>query len=236
MKTVAIFRPESRLDESRRILEDLGFEVVAQPLLVPKSKGKGPRIDGDFTLFTSKTGVKFALDSINPDELKASKICAIGPKTADALTEFGVDVDVVPEEFSSTGLVESLKDQVIGRKVEVARSSEGTEELIDGLNAAGAYVHETELYSLEPPSSLAGLDEVVSDAEVFLFTSSLMVRHLMELAENPDCVRKSLNEGFVGALGLPTQETLTDLGVRTDLRASRAEFDVLARETKEALG
>ncbi|MBS3736956.1 MAG: uroporphyrinogen-III synthase [Candidatus Bipolaricaulota bacterium] len=236
MKTVAIFRPESRIAESRKVLENLGFEVIELPLLVPRSKGKGPRVDCDFTLFTSRTGVRFALDNVNPDELRASTICAIGPKTAEALTELGVDVDVVPEVFSSTGLVESLKDRVIGKKVEVARSSEGTEKLINGLNAAGAYVHETELYYLEPPNPSYSLDDKIAKAEIFLFTSSLMVHHLLELAEDQDFVRRILNDGFVGALGRPTEETLTNLGVGTDLTASKAKFSVLARETKQALG
>lgn len=235
MRTVAIFRPKSRLEESRKILEDLGFEVVAQPLLVPKSKKKGPRVDCDFILFTSKTGVQYALDNVNPNELRASTICAIGPKTAGALSEFGIDVDIVPDEFSSTGLVESLKDRVIGKRVEVARSSEGTAKLIDGLNSAGAYVHETELYSLNSPSLSHSLDDIVAEAEIFLFTSSLMVHHLLELAGDQDFVKKHLNDGFVGALGRPTEETLKDLGVRTDLTASKAKFSVLAREAKETL-
>ncbi len=236
MKTVAIFRPESRLAESRRVLEDLGFEVIEQPLLVPKNRGKGPRVDCDFTLFTSRTGVSFALDNVNPDELRASTICAIGPKTAEALTELGVDVDVVPEEFSSRGLVDSLKDRVNGKKVEVARSSEGTEKLINGLNAAGAYVHETKLYSLKFPKLSQPLDGKIAEADVFLFTSSLMVHHLLELSEDQDFVKRILNDGLVGALGRPTEEALTDLGIRTDLTASKAKFSVLARETKEALG
>ena len=155
---VAAFRPDDeRLDEAAELLESQGADPVPDPMLAVEPTGSSPRTDAEYVVFTSKTGVELAVEKgwSAGDET----VCAIGESTAAALREAGIDVDLVPEEFSSTGLVEALEGEVAGNRVEVARSDHGSEVLTEGLEVAGAYVHETVLYRLvRPPSAASSVD------------------------------------------------------------------------------
>lgn len=236
MQTVAIFRPEGRLGESKEVLEKFGFEMVAKPVLKPSPTGKHPFTSAEFVIFTSTNGVKFALSSLEASDFDSSTVCAIGPKTAEALKDRGVSVDIVPEEYSSRGLVTSLSSEVRENKVEVARSSEGSKVLLDGLNQAGAFVHETELYTLERvPASEGEIEKIIESAGIFLFTSSLTVNHFLGHSNDRQKVIRKLNRRFVGALGQPTKRTLIENDVSVDLVASKATFTTLVEETRSHL-
>jgi len=165
-------------------------------------------------------------------------ICAIGEPTADVLREAGYDVDLVPDEFSSSGLVDALADEVDGARVEVARSDHGSAVLTDGLEAAGAYVHETILYRLVRPEGAGKSAELAADGELdaALFTSSLTVEHFLDAAEElgvrEDAVA-GLADATVGVIGEPTRETAEELGIDVDVVPERADFEELACETIE---
>jgi uroporphyrinogen-III synthase len=148
-------------------------------------------------------------------------------------------VDVVPEEFSSTGLVDALSDEVAGARVEVARSDHGSAVLTDGLERAGAYVHETVLYGLvRPPDSGSSVElAAAGDLDAALFTSSLTVEHFLAAAEERglrDAALEGLEAATVGSIGVPTKETAESLGIRVDIVPEQADFETLACEVVEA--
>ncbi|MFC5368321.1 uroporphyrinogen-III synthase [Salinirubrum litoreum] len=235
--TVAVFRPDDeRLADAVELLESLGCEAVADPMLAVDPTGATPEA-GDYVIFTSKTGVELVADAgWNPAE--DTTVCAIGDSTADALRRAGYPVDVVPETFSSAGLVERLADEVSGARVEVARSDHGSAVLLDGLREAGADVHETVLYRLVRPESAGESAEraAAGDLDVALFTSSLTVENFLDAAAargvRADAVA-GLGEAVVGVIGDPTAETARGVGIPVDVVPARADFETLACETVE---
>ncbi|ELZ29241.1 uroporphyrinogen-III synthase [Halosimplex carlsbadense 2-9-1] len=238
---IAVFRPpDERLDAAVELLESLGTEAVPDPMLTVDPTGAAPRSDADYVVFTSKTGVELVAgeraEGGGPDERwepGEATVCAIGESTADVLRAHGYRVDRVPSEFTSSGLVEELGDDVAGARVEVARSDHGSAVLLTGLEAAGAYVHETVLYRLERPAD-AG-DSAVLAAEGRLdgavFTSSLTVQHFLAAADErgvrPEAL-DGLDGAVVGVIGDPTAETATDAGIEVDVVPEVADFDALA--------
>ena len=235
---VAAFRPDDeRLADAVELLESLGADPVPDPMLAVEPTGNAPRTDGDYTVLTSKTGVELAASAgWEPGE---TTVCAIGDSTADALRAVGYDVGLVPAEFSSTGLVEALEAEVAGARVEVARSDHGSAVLTDGLEAAGAYVHETVLYRLVRPSESGGSAELAAEGELdaALFTSSLTVRHFLAAAADRgvrDEALAGLREATVGTIGQPTKETAENAGIGVDVVPDKADFDALACEVVEA--
>jgi len=234
---VAAFRPDDeRLADAVELLESLGADPVADPMLAVEPTGARPRDDGDYAIFTSKTGVELAAE----DDWSASgaTVCAIGDSTADALQDAGYPVDIVPEAFSSTGLVERLEAEVAGTRVEVARSDHGSAVLTEGLEAAGAYVHETVLYKLVRPDSAGESAELAAERQLdaALFTSSLTVRHFLAAAADRgvrDAAIDGLREATVGAIGEPTKETAENAGISVDVVPAEADFDVLACDVVE---
>jgi uroporphyrinogen-III synthase len=235
--TVAVFRPDDdRLATARERLTDLGADPVADPMLAVEPTGERPD-DADYVVFTSKTGAELVAGDWEPG---AATVVAIGPKTADALAAAGYDVDLVPEEFSSAGLVAALADRADGASVEVARSDHGSPVLLDGLRDAGATVHETVLYRLVRPSGSGESAEAAAagDLDAACFTSSLTVEHFLEAAAERgvrDAAVRGLNAAVVGVIGEPTRETAERHGIDVDVVPEAATFEALARETVAAL-
>lgn len=233
---IAVFRPDDeRLGEAVELLESLGAVPVADPMLAVEPTGAAPREDAEYTILTSKTGVELARkEGWSPSET----VCAIGDRTARSLREAGYGVDLVPEEFSSAGLVRALESAVVGQRVEVARSDHGSSVLTDGLNDAGAYVHETVLYQLvRPPGSGVSAERAAAgEVEGALFTSSLTVEHFLDAATERGIREEAiagLSTGVVGAIGEPTRETAERAGVSVDVVPETADFDELACDVVE---
>jgi uroporphyrinogen-III synthase len=246
----AVFRPaDDRLANAIDLLESLGAIPIPDPMLEISPTGRRPRSDADFAVLTSKTGVEIAAgergdagkrtggsgERWDPD---GATVCAIGSSTADALRAAGYEVDLVPEEFSSSGLVDALQDRVDGTRVEVARSDHGSQVLPDGLEEAGAYVHETVLYELTRPRDAGESAELAAGGhlDAALFTSSLTVAHFLDAAEARGCRADAvarLNEAVVGVIGDPTRETAAAAGIEVDVVPETASFEALATEVVE---
>ncbi|MBO4247915.1 uroporphyrinogen-III synthase [Halomicrobium sp. IBSBa] len=236
--SVAVFRPDDeRTTRAVALLESLGADPVPDPMLAVEATGATPRSDADYVVLTSKTGVELATEAgWDPGD---ATVCAIGRPTADVLEDAGYAVDLVPEEYSSTGLVAALEDDVDGARVEVARSDHGSAVLTDGLEAAGAYVHETVLYRLVRPEGSGASTEraAAGDLDAALFTSSLTVRHFLAAADERGLrgeAIEGLNDAVVGAIGEPTRETATDAGIDVDVVPDTADFETLATTAVEA--
>jgi uroporphyrinogen-III synthase len=235
---VAVFRPaDERIDEAVDLLESLDCEPVPDPMLAVEPTGDGPRPEADYTVLTSKTGAELAREAgWEPGE---TTVCAIGDRTARALREAGYGVDSVPEEFSSSGLVAALETEVPGARVEVARSDHGSAVLTDGLNDAGAYVHETVLYRLVRPDGAGESAERAAEGrlDAALFTSSLTVEYFLDAAAARgvrDAAIAGLNDAVVAVIGEPTRETAEDLGIAVDVVPEQADFAALARAGVDA--
>lgn len=236
---VAFFRPDDeRLDDARSILQTRDAEPVADPMLAIEPTGAVPRTDTDYLILTSKTGVECV--ATTPVDLSGITTCAIGEATAAAMRAADMPVDIVPEVFTSRGLVERLSEDVDGARVEISRSDHGSPVLIAGLIAAGAYVHETVLYELTRPAASGHSAEqlVAGDIDAVLFTSSLTVEHFLEAAQERDmetAVLEALQSVTVGVIGPPTERTAISSGIDVDIVASEADFESLAEAVLDAL-
>ncbi len=253
MKSIAIMRPAGYLEESVKLARSMGFETLAVPMIdvVDKTdanfKGFVERImrgESDYVIFTSANGVEFTLLKLDdPDEfieqLNKTEIVAIGPKTENALLRNKIKVSIVPESYSSEGLVECLIG-IEGKVIEIARSSHGAPELVRGLIEKGAVVHETQVYQIIRPR-----DErhrkfmekaLFGEIDIFAFTSSMMARNFMALADEmgaKDEVIRIMNEKTTAAIGKPTADTLAGFGVDVKIMPERYTFEDLLQECRE---
>lgn len=241
---VAVFRPDDeRLEAAVDILDSLGATPVSDPMLAVEPTGAVPNKEA-FVVFTSKTGVELAAESGWNPETAASEpdisLVAIGPATAKTARDAGWAVDVIPEQYTSQGLVDALTDRVEGRRVEVARSDHGSPVLLDGLRQAGAIVNETILYRLVRPPAAGDSAELAAQGRLdgAAFTSSLTVEHFLEAAEDRGIRQEAiegLNRSVVGTIGNPTRETAESLGVDVDVVPAEATFDSLATTVIDAV-
>ncbi len=236
-QTVAVFRPDDeRLGAARSLLAELGVEPICDPMLAIEATGANPRGDAEYTILTSKTGVELLDSGWEP----GGTLCAIGETTAGKLREAGYTVDIVPEQFTSSGLVDRLAGEVDGARIEVARSNHGSDVLLDGLAEAGGYVHETILYRLTRPdeSGISTERAAAGELDGALFTSTLTVENFLDAAAERGVRTEAiegLNSGFVGVIGPPTAETAREAGIEVDLVPDAADFELLARAAVDQL-
>jgi uroporphyrinogen-III synthase len=254
---VAVFRPDDeRLDAAETVLAEAGVRPVADPMLAVDPTGATPADGADVVLFTSKTGVELVDDAgWEPGDGSADvgtgsegagadpEIAAIGAATADALRAAGYPVDLVPEEYTSAGLVAALSPRIergAVESIEVARSDHGSEVLLKGLREAGASVHETVLYELRRPPDAGESTELAAAGELAgaCFTSSLTVEHFLAAAAErgiEDAARAGLADAVVGAIGEPTAATLRESGIDVDVVPAAADVDELVTDVVAAI-
>ena len=235
---VAVFRPDDeRIEAAVELLRSLGAEPVPDPMLEVEPTGAVPA-DAPLVVLTSKTGVELAAEAgWEPGD---ADLAAIGPATAAAAREAGWTVVVVPEEYTSAGLVAALESRVAGGRVVVARSDHGSDVLLDGLHEAGADVTETVLYRLTRPADAGDSAELAAagDLDAAAFTSSLTVENFLAAAADrgvDEAARAGLADAVVGVIGPPTAETARERGVDVDVVPNEASFEALATAVVDAL-
>jgi len=114
-------------------------------------------------VFTSVNGVKSFFGRLfhlgrDVRDLGGLSLAAIGPATAQALREYHLHADVIPDEYRSEKLVEELRDRVRGQRVLLARADRGRELLHDQL-AEVAEVEQVAVYSQ--------IDAIDTKSEIF---------------------------------------------------------------------
>ncbi|MHC1566135.1 MAG: uroporphyrinogen-III synthase [Candidatus Syntropharchaeales archaeon] len=255
---IAITRPKEHLEASVELLKSKGFEVVASPM-IGVSVRDDPEFEPflsrvidrrcDFVIFTSVNGVKFMLEKVDEARKQdfisalndpAIKVVSMGPRTSEGLLSVGINPDMMPATFTSSGLLDLLTPQVSGRVVEVVRSDHGSRVLIDGLKRAGAEAHEIRVYSIIRPvgEEQDNLVREVIDGkiDIITFTSAQTVRNFFKTAEDLgllERVRERLNEIIVAVIGEPTAHTVEDFGVKVDIMPERALFKDMVDEICE---
>jgi uroporphyrinogen III methyltransferase/synthase len=110
--------------------------------------------DYDWIVFTSANGVAGLLGRLwdRGDDLRRLRDCrlaAIGPATGEALAEYRLRADVVPEAYRAEELGAALSGLVDGARVLWARASRGRDVLCELLREAGASLEEVVVYRNE---------------------------------------------------------------------------------------
>ena len=195
---------------------------------------------GDVVVFTSATAAEECGRSpLFRDSVAGAHVVSIGPGTAEALEHLGVATDSMPEEYSSEGIVGHLRGSVKGKKVILIRSDRGSRVLDQGLAAAGAEVVDFAAYSLKPADP--GYLKEILDAgnmgkiDVFAFTSPLSAQSFAEAAESRAIkTADMLGKVKVAAIGRPTIDMLTSLGIKVDIIPERATFEDMIAAIKRS--
>jgi uroporphyrinogen III methyltransferase/synthase len=106
----------------------------------------------DWIVLTSVNSAKFLFERLfaqgqDVRVLGSVKIAAIGKSTAGRLKEYGLKADLIPEDESSTGLLEAFKSiDVHDQRILLPRAEVASEELPDGLQARGAHIEKLVVY------------------------------------------------------------------------------------------
>ena len=194
----------------------------------------------DWIILTSGNGVTTffdALESMGKDArvFESAKVAAIGGRTAERLSDFGIKADFVPGIFTGR----ELGKQLIGftnlrdKKILLLRSQLASNELVEILARAGADVDNVALYTAKAAKSdCAWLVDGINDGTIdwLTFASPSSVDAFFEQigveAANSAKVK-------IASIGPVTSERLKGLGVKVDVTAKEHTLDGLLDAVEE---
>ena len=152
---VLVTRPRVQAAELNSAIEADGGTAIAFPVLeiTPRhpdvvARDANQLEHPDFVILVSANAVKYGL----PYAADAA-ICAIGPATAAAIEESGLEVAIRPRDgFDSEHLLaEPALQDVSGQSVRIIRGSDGRELLAESLRERGANVEYLSVYERKMP-------------------------------------------------------------------------------------
>ena len=117
------------------VCENLGAKVVEIPFIEIRRPRSYKPLDSalrnlqayDWLILTSVNGADAVWERLHrlrgtKKQLKHLKVAAIGPATKKAIERRGIKVNVVPAEYVAESVVESLRKQIAGKRVLLARA------------------------------------------------------------------------------------------------------------------
>jgi uroporphyrinogen III methyltransferase/synthase len=187
-RTVVVTRARAQASGLAARLRALGASVVEAPAIriEPIAADVPDMAAYDLLCLTSPNGVHRLLEEVRDARaLAGPTIAAIGPGTAGALREHGIEADIVPERSVAESLVEALA-AVDVRRALVARAEEARDVLPGALRDRGAEVDVLALYrTVAEPLDDAGRAAALG-ADYATFTSASSVRFFHEAAGTLD--------------------------------------------------
>ncbi|NLJ77418.1 MAG: uroporphyrinogen-III C-methyltransferase [Peptococcaceae bacterium] len=190
-----------------------------------------------WVIFTSVNGVYSFFRRLrflhkDPRELYGAILCAIGPKTKEAMEGYGLVVDYVPGEFRAEEIIKVLQDKVKkGDRVLLPRADIARKILPDTLTELGAVVDEVTAYrTVTGEGQGSKVVEMLEEGKinVITFTSSSTVRNFITMLNVPN-VNTLLTGVAVACIGPITAGTARDMGVKVDLVAEEYTIEGLVK-------
>jgi uroporphyrinogen-III synthase len=217
-------------------LREMGAEVVEIPTIeihppatyAPLDQALGNIASYNVLILTSVNGVRAMFDryrKLRPhkDELRHLLAVAIGPATAQAMREEGLDVAVVPERYIAESVIEALRGRISANsRVLLVRAKVARDVLPNELQKMGAQVDVVEAYETKVPEGVARqLQEIFSSSvtkpHVVTFTSSSTAANFLELLGADS--RKLLRDVCLASIGPVTSTTLREAGFPPTIEA-----------------
>jgi uroporphyrinogen III methyltransferase/synthase len=230
-RTVVVTRAAEQARRLVEVLEAAGARVLLAPTIAieppPSWEPLDHALDGlegfTWAIFTSVNGVGMVDRRLRA---RAStwagftrlKVAAIGPATAQALAEHGVQARIVPEEFRAEGLVARLRGEIGPHdRIVLPRAAQTRDILVRELAALGAAVTEVPAYTTRPvEDNAATLRRALAadTVDAVTFTSSSTARNFAELF-TPEERRAWLDRVVVACIGPVTAATAAEYGLPT---------------------
>ena len=239
-RSVVVTRAREQASELRRRLEGLGAEVIELPAIAiePLAFDVPDLSTYRWLVFTSANGVVAFFDrALAPAGLDARavaglRLAAIGPGTAAALAERGLNTDLLPERFVAESLLEAFPAAGGGERVLLARAEHARDVLPAGLSERGYAVDVLAVYrTVTATPDADALDRVRrGEVDALTFTSSSTVTNLCDLLGDVPSPQP-----LVASIGPVTSKTAMERGLRVDVEASEHTIDGLVEALLRAL-
>ncbi len=258
-KTIALTRPIGQAEEAGKLIEEKGGKPYYIPAIEIKGLSNYKPIKSfvtelqngqvDYVILMSTNGVKFLFSAAETLKLTVELkqglaktfVIAVGPRTAEALRECHIHIDLVPMKYSSEGLIECLQGKDIkGKRIRIPRTSNATPTLTEKLKKMGANVEEIYVYESGLPVDEKLKERFYEDLtsgkiNAIVFGSGLSAKNIFKMLSEKapmETLRKIVKDKVATvAIGPTTAEALREMNVTVDV----VPEDYLFEKALEAL-
>ncbi len=248
-KRILITRATVDAGPFRAMLEAEGATVCEAPMIKIEPARNPDPLDREikerisrfgWILFTSVHAVEHFFSRLKGLGLDAralgkSKIAAVGDKTTEALRAYGLEPDLVPQNFHSRELLHELQEKyfVRGQKFLWPRADIAPLDLKTELEQAGAQVTDIILYHTVPdPEGEARVAEILAEGplDYAVFTSGSGAKNFFKGVSAKE-VQQIQNK--VVSIGPQTSQALKEFKVSVLAEAKQHNLDGLLQTLKE---
>lgn len=251
-RTVVITRPWEQAEETGRLILQMGGKPYFLPTIEIEGSHDLTSVKAfvetlttgtvDYVIFMSVNGVQQLLNAAEKvflkDKLKKSlnKVVtiAVGPKTAEVMDKNQIHVSLVPEKYTSEGILQTLAEHnTLGKVIFIPRTHQAPPELAETLRVMGNRVVEIYVYESVLPSDNESNARFLSELaagriSAIVFSSSLGARNLFEMLKKNIPVNKLVEllntKTTKVAIGPTTAKTLQNIGLRVDVMPEKHLF------------
>lgn len=226
-----------QLTEDYLLLEDMGAELFVFPTIAFFPPEDFSELDTaidkienyQFLVFPSPRAVSFFFDRfliLGKDirNLKGIKICAIGKETSKSLKQYGINADIVPDEYNSEAMINRFKEELSkfslkeGLHVLYPRSNISLKNFIDEMKSAGINVDAPVTYrTVKPTEHGKRLARFLREGRITIatFTSPSSFLNLLDILR--DDAREMLRDVTIAALGKTTAKAIEEAGYTVNI-------------------
>jgi uroporphyrinogen-III synthase len=183
-RRIVVTRARDQASTLVTALESRGAEIIELPVIaIVPAHDDGAALRAalaraeayEWIVVTSTNGVAALLAAADVATLARSRLAAVGPATADALRQAGLDVALMPARFVAEGLVADFPEPSGAATVLVAQADRARPVLVDGLRARGWNVEAIVAYRTVPATIDDAARARVAAADAVTFTSGSTV-------------------------------------------------------------
>jgi len=230
-KEILITKSKSEAEKSVRLLTDAGAKLIYFPTIkIIPNYNSAELIDAgnnfdefDYIIFTSVNSVdifnNFAAK--NNCDISKLKVAVVGRSTYESCKGLGINVNILPDEFSAKGLLRYFSQiNLIGIKIFIPGSSLSRDELSIGLMELGAKVKSVPIYDVVKNNS-GELQEEISYIEkrkpdVFLFTSPSSFENFLSIAD-VEQLQDYFVKSVIAAIGTTTEKAIRKFNLTVNI-------------------
>lgn len=241
-KRIVVTRAQRQSGSLRELLEQRGAEVLLLPTIetippdsfAPLDQALRAATEYQWLVVTSANAVRvigerLAAAGLSPRALVHFRIAAVGPSTADAITELGLTVELVPERYIGEALAAALAPHVFAQRVLLVRAAAARDVVPDVLRSAGAELTIVDAYRTVMPSDAAERAKDIftrrAMPDAILFTSGSTVMHLEQVLAEAGLTLP--REVACVSIGPVTSAVLREAGLFVAAEAEAATLDAL---------
>ena len=227
-RRIVVTRPREQAAELAEALERLGAEAVIVPLVAiepvederPLAASLRELDSYGWVVVTSANGVAAAQRARSGAAFGGARVAAVGPGTARAVRELGVEPAFVPDVYAAEEIAAGL-GPLEGIRVLLLQADIASPSLAEELRDRGAKLDAIVAYrTVETTPSPAGLAELERGADAIVLASGSAARSLAAVG-----LSSPLRETQLVCIGPKTAEAARDAGLTVGLVAHEASAE-----------